>query len=384
MNTLGWTVTISVAVLSSVFVAGVVKNFALDDGRDTGVSSTATSREMIGEPRAVVEQNEFDFGVIEPESGGEHVFVIRNEGDAPLQLRNAGKTCKCVGVEISSRVVPPGEAATVRLQYEARFVAEEYRHGASIATNDPENEFIKFRVNGRVKTVIAAEPNCALFERVLPGESDLRRFVVYSQDWDSFAVQEVKASLESLQVELEPASTSQLAKLRAKSGYSVIVKIPNNLPVGVFHEWIQLDISRTDGEEESRTVNVDVQGNVIRRLSVRGDERLKDYGTIYFGVLRPEAGAKSRLILQVRDEIKDIQLERIVATPDYIDATLTPFQQRGMTKEGMYYLDIEIPPGEWIGNHIGKDAAKVTLEIGHPRIDDLELDVEFAILQADR
>ena len=109
MNTLGWTITISTTVLLGVFIAGVVQNFAATDSSEGADVATTELVESVGTPKAVVESQEFDFGVLEPDSSGEHEFTIRNEGDAPLKLRFGGKTCKCVGFEITPREVPPGE-----------------------------------------------------------------------------------------------------------------------------------------------------------------------------------------------------------------------------------------------------------------------------------
>jgi hypothetical protein len=81
------------------------------DGRRPGV---AAARAQV--PRAVVDQTEYDFGVMDPRTRGEHEFLVKNGGDAPLQLKEGSTTCKCTVAELPGAAVAPGEVGRVRLR----------------------------------------------------------------------------------------------------------------------------------------------------------------------------------------------------------------------------------------------------------------------------
>lgn len=356
-------------------------------GDESSVADDVVSAVSAERPLAVFETQEFDFGVMEPHTKGEHEFAITNQGEGELHMKEIGKTCHCVGLEIEPRVLAPGETGVVRVKWDTRFEAIEFRHGATIRTNDPENEAIKFRVNGRVKVKFGTEPARLVFDRILPGEESLRQLTVFSQEWDNFQIDEIRSSLAELEWSVKPADEALLHEHRARSGYHVIVSVPEDMPQGTFHEWLQFDVSRPvtseseSDEEHKATLEVDVHGNVIRRLSVRGGPELQYDGTVYFGTVRPESGAETRLMIQVRDQDKELIVKDIKVTPDFLHAELKPFD--GISaKAGMYYLDVAVPAGQRRANHLGLDAGKIVVEFDHPRVEPLQLFVQFAYLHS--
>lgn len=383
MKVLSWTIGVTAGLLLTVFACGAVANWnrAADvNGREDVREKEAESRLR---PRAVALSQEYDFGVMDPMTEGVHEFVVRNEGEADLQLALRGKTCMCVGVDVEPRVVPPGESAIVRVHWDTKLEAQEYRHGATIATNDPEHRDIKFRVNGRVKTIIGAEPVKLINERIMPGEASWTQTTVFSQEWDEFEIEEITTSLKGLRWEVEPADEDRLAKHRASCGYLVKVATPTDLPQGTFHEWLRIKVKPRQGEDwgESQTIELSLHGNVIRRIAVYGSELLKPNGSVYFGMIRPEQEVSTRLIVRSRDELPELNLASITTEPSYVEAELLPYDGAS-GKPGAYYLDIKIPPRTATGNHIGYDAGHVKLSFDHPRIKELKLFVEFAVLQA--
>src|SRR5579859_1602904 len=47
------------------------------------------------QPKAVIDQTEFDFGRMEVGEERQHEFTISNEGQAPLVLKKGKTTCQC-------------------------------------------------------------------------------------------------------------------------------------------------------------------------------------------------------------------------------------------------------------------------------------------------
>ncbi len=94
------------------------------------------------QPRLAVPEAYHDFGTIGPNDVVKRMFVIRNEGDAPLTISRAYTSCGCTTAEFTARVIPPGKVALVTLIFDAGFHdtrGQTVDRGIIIENNDPGN-----------------------------------------------------------------------------------------------------------------------------------------------------------------------------------------------------------------------------------------------------
>ena len=70
--------------------------------------------ELLGEPT-------HDFGMMSPETEGEHVFVIKNVGEEDLTLRLGATTCKCTLGELDADRLKPGEQTEIKLSWKVKW-----------------------------------------------------------------------------------------------------------------------------------------------------------------------------------------------------------------------------------------------------------------------
>ena len=68
-------------------------------------------------PKAVFDRKEFNFGRMEVGDKGTHDFTVRNEGDAPLILRQGQTTCQCTISEVENNRIEQGQSATIKLTW---------------------------------------------------------------------------------------------------------------------------------------------------------------------------------------------------------------------------------------------------------------------------
>ena len=66
-------------------------------------------------PKAVLNAPVKQLGVIETPDQFAQDFVIRNEGNAPLQLTPGPSSCKCTVTDCPTEPIPPGRKAIVRV-----------------------------------------------------------------------------------------------------------------------------------------------------------------------------------------------------------------------------------------------------------------------------
>ena len=332
--------------------------------------------EAEGTPKAVVDTTEHNFGVMKPNTEGACEFVIRNEGDAPLTLVDGGKTCFCVGFDVSDLIVEPGESVVAKLAWNTKFPAEEYRHGASLRTNDPETPLLKFRVNGSVLTTLGFDQDVLMFSKIWPGQAQTQEMMLFSEVLDEFEIVEGAISNPRFEWSARKLTADELP-LRTQSGYMVSITAPGDLPRGRFEEELTLTVKRPDQEPEGDTekIALNIQGYTAKRLTIFGKE-LSSEGTLNFSVVPPAQGKSVKLFLRVNDELKELSLTHAEVNPEFLDVDLKPEN----LEKGLYTLTISIPPYSPQGTYTADTAGIIRLQFDHPRIKDLELNFNAVIL----
>ncbi|WP_457555769.1 DUF1573 domain-containing protein [Candidatus Pyrohabitans sp.] len=112
-----------------LFVAGVIL-----------AGSAAKYLSAEGEPRVEIAPASHDFGTIGYEEVRK-VFVVKNAGDAPLEIRAVSTSCGCTRAYINETVIPPGGEAELLVTFDPRLMEVEvlgkvYRE-VYVLTNDP-------------------------------------------------------------------------------------------------------------------------------------------------------------------------------------------------------------------------------------------------------
>jgi hypothetical protein len=324
----------------------------------------------------VVETTEHDFGVMEPDTDGSCEFVIRNEGTAPLTLVDGGKTCFCVGFNVSDLIVEPGESVVAELAWNTKFPSEEYRHGASLRTNDPDMPLLKFRVNGSVLTTLGFDQDVLMFSKIWPGQPQTQEMLLFSEVLDEFEIVEGVISNPRFEWSARKLTSDELP-LRSQSAYAIKITAPGDLPRGRFEEELTLTVKRPDrkSEEDTEKLSLNIQGYTAKRLTIFGKELSGD-GTLNFSVVTPAQGRTAKLFLRVNDELKDLSLEHVEVSPEFLEVDLQPENP----EKGLYTLTISIPPYSPQGTYTADTSGSIRLEFDHPRIKDLELNFNAVIL----
>jgi hypothetical protein len=87
-------------------------------------------------PRIEVEPSEHDFGSARQDQKLVHDFVVRNTGDADLELLKIATSCGCAAALPEERVVPPGGSTILAVTLETRKYKGAIERSISVASND--------------------------------------------------------------------------------------------------------------------------------------------------------------------------------------------------------------------------------------------------------
>lgn len=331
-----------------------------------------------GTPIAVLENNVFDFGTMEPYQSRKHAFTVRNDGDAPLEIRAGHSSCKCTIGEVGDGIVPPGGQSTVTLTWKSSDTKQVFAHEAEVLTNDPNNPVLTCRVTGKIRTTLTLEPAELAWPSIYPGEADETFTIISSQIWDQFEILDIKSTMEGLTWNIEPLDNAAKEQIGAKSGYRLTAVVPTDLPRGYFSHTLQFQVQRTG--ETSRLIEVPVSGKVLRRVSLYG-KGIDSSGTVKLGKIKRGRALRHYFTVKVRDPEPHIKVASVETYPDFVQVSF--IENDRVKKPGLYRMLVEIPATAPVCNHMGHEPAQLHVQFDHPRLEDMQLKVEFAVVGSD-
>lgn len=106
------------------------------------------------QPRIMLDEDFYDFGVLSPTDVVTKDFVIANTGDAPLTISRAYTTCGCTTADFTSAVIPPGKVAIMTVTFDAGFhdvTGQTVRRGVIIENNDPQRSTVEVWIQATVQ-----------------------------------------------------------------------------------------------------------------------------------------------------------------------------------------------------------------------------------------
>ena len=371
-------------------------------------------------PKIQVDEPKHDFGSVVLGRSDSHTFVVKNVGEAPLELGEPIATCKCTAAAAGTgEKIPPGGSTEVTLTYTPEKAANEFSQTAYIHTNDPTVPRLELEVFGGVEELLRAFPsNTVDFGAVSGKEPMTRSFKVLSRLKDEIVVTGTETTSDSLTVSTEPADLSEpimpreepagedvpedekrppqksAAELGFTSGIVVTVELLPDMPVGRFREnfTIRFDEEPPDpalfeergilfdytkmGGEAVGTVRGPFAFVAVQR---ENQKFMPDALAFDLGSFPADEGAKGTLQLFVDGMDEPLELTEIEPSEDYVQLKVRrdpsfPVES-GRQK---LFLDFVVPPGSPPATHIRKGKVVVTATTNHPDAGKLQFYVEMA------
>jgi len=328
-------------------------------------------------PKAVADSTVHDFGTMVFGKTGEHTFIIRNEGEAPLELTKGVSTCQCMLGELTDGKIPPGGQVEVKLTWTPKTRTPEFRQMAPIHTNDPDRLVIEFQITGEVSTLFdIVPPDSWSFPDVSEEHSASQNGIFISRMLDEFEIESVEGSKPSIGHEISALTKEELSAAGAKSGYRLKVIVNPDKGVGSFAETVTIKVKAKDQEPESRVIAL--VGQRLGPIHITGPAWQDSSMSLSMGAFDAAKGRKMTLSLFVRGVMaQDFQFVKQIVDPPSLKVKLVKDDKfRAEGKSQRYLLSFEVPPGVK-GNRTGDNAAIVKVQTNHPKVPELTLQVHF-------
>lgn len=111
-----------------------------------------------GTPCLALTETGFDFGQVYEDKELRHTFLVRNTGDAPLEILEVDPDCACTVADYDRRI-PAGGQGKVTLGIKPYSVLHQFLKKTKVRFNDPERPLVVFTLSGVIQPIIEIKPS---------------------------------------------------------------------------------------------------------------------------------------------------------------------------------------------------------------------------------
>lgn len=192
-------------------------------------------------PKAVAVELVKDVGVVPKGEMAIHEFQIRNEGNAPLELREVMSSCGCTVAHFDT-VIAPGQTGKVHMTVDTTTFNGPIAKGVTVYTNDPATPTMELTIRANVEPFIKMKPGYARYITV-QGEEKEGKIVqtLWTPDKSPMNVVRVESPYPFLKVRFwEAKPEERLKELADQQQWKVEMHLSNEAPVGALTEALKV------------------------------------------------------------------------------------------------------------------------------------------------
>ncbi|MGH7915036.1 MAG: DUF1573 domain-containing protein, partial [Candidatus Binataceae bacterium] len=280
-------------------------------GQETGAAAA-------GAPKAEVAQPAYNFGTALSGPSINHVFMIKNAGNAPLEIRSVNSSCGCTAARPSKTILAPGEVATIAASVDTRFEQGHNLSVVTLTTNDPAHASLQLKIEGVIKPQVAAQPMDIDFGNVHHGNAAAREVIISDMVGSTgFALKSIKNASPYIKV-------TQSARTDGKPGALLHVALSPSMPPGPISDTLRIETSRAP-------LRVAILGVVTGDLIVKPNQ-------VSFGILAHHQGAV-RIVRLTNQGSHTINVLGVESTSNSVFARVAP-----VTPGKEYKLTVALRP----------------------------------------
>jgi hypothetical protein len=146
-------------------------------------------------PRLTIVEPIKDYGTISKGEKLDWSFVVKNTGDADLQIISAKPGCGCTVADFD-KIIKPGETGKVTAHVDTTAFAGPIAKTVTLETNDPTTPTSQLTIHAIVKPYVEAFPAGFVRFNLLQGEAESQNVILYSEEEEPFAVTKVELPID--------------------------------------------------------------------------------------------------------------------------------------------------------------------------------------------
>ncbi len=209
-----------------------------------------------GAPRLNVPESFHSFGQIYRGEKVSHRFLLRNEGEAELEIQKVRASCGCTAAAPSQKVVPPGGEAYVEVTFDSRNFLGKITKTVTVSTNDPLEPVHTLTLEAHILEEVVAEPSRLVLGQIKQGEGRDLKIEIKSPIGSDFKVSGAQSSSKALGV------TS--IERQADGMYTLRLEVKKDSPTGRFGG----DLVVYTSSQRQPVITIPFFGEVVGDVSV--------------------------------------------------------------------------------------------------------------------
>ena len=177
-------------------------------------------------PKIVSPEPVYDFGTLDNETKVQHDFIIRNVGDATLNIKNVRTSCGCTVAQPEKKVLEPGEETKVATTLSLRGRQGPTKKSVTVESNDPVTPMLRLDLEGTAIAPIMMDPRTVNFGRIDDDEVHERTVSLKTTQED------LTFHIESIECPRLPQIQTEVKTLEDGKSYQIAVRIAEALEPG--------------------------------------------------------------------------------------------------------------------------------------------------------
>lgn len=313
-----------------------------------------------GKPKAVAVEPIKDVGTVAKGEKITHDFVIRNDGDVPLEITQVHPACGCTVVEFDKSIAP-GKTGKIHAVLDTSTFAGAIAKGVTVFTNDTDTPQIELTVRAKVEPYIAVKPGYARYLTVQgePLEGNIAQ-TIWATDSAPFQIVKVESPYPFLKTSFwEAKAEERIPEAEGKQQWKVQMLLTNDARVGALAEYVTVHTTHP----KQKIVQIPVSGFVRPVMAVTPP--VADFGRI-------ELKEPLKRSLNIRNFASEkITITGIEGAPKGVEAKLEPLED-GREYQVRLTLSPELAKGPLNG--------KISLRTDSPKIPVIEVELKGTVL----
>jgi hypothetical protein len=203
-----------------------------------GLAATALAADK-PQPKIVVPAPIHDFGTVEKSMKLGHDFELRNEGSAPLLIREARPDCACA-VASFDKTIAPGATGKLHVDFDPADMLGPIRKTVVVYTNDPAAPEVHLTIAAVVQPALAMKPGYARYIYVQKEQAGVVTQTVWARDGADFRVLEVKSPYPFLKTAFWEATPEERLPDQAGKQWKITTTLDPESPVGPLEKAVEV------------------------------------------------------------------------------------------------------------------------------------------------
>lgn len=232
-------------------------------------------------PVAMIVEPVKDFEVTAKGKVLDHVFEVRNDGNATLEITEVSPACGCTVVDFDKKAAP-GQIAKVHATIETKDFTGPIAKTISVFTNDPANPKLELVIKADIRPFLNVSPGYARFSYVQGETPGSVRQVIWAPDNRDFNLLSVKSPYDYVVVKHREAAAEERNAGGTGRQWVIDVAITPAAPVGALREFIEA----TTDHPQQKVIKIPVSGFVRPRQFVTPEKI--DFGQLEASALPAE------------------------------------------------------------------------------------------------